>query len=135
MFTGLTILGTAFKKKKYAAFQTAKTTIYGPHTFEFKSISKYQPLLHWKTFENMWSFILYLEAGERELINTWPRVVPFAITELGQTCLQAASITLKYEPLNSSISVQIVWIMKIFNVILLNSCSRNKRRKCCKKSR
>ena len=72
--------------------------------------------------------ILYLEAGETEVINTWPRVVPFAIAELGQRCLQAAS-TLKYEPLNSCITVHSFWIMKIFNVMLLNTCSRNKRRK------
>ena len=49
-----------------------------PH-LELKSISKYQLLLHWKSFENIWSFILYLEAGETQLINTC--VVPFAIVE------------------------------------------------------
>ena len=70
-------------------------------------------------------FILYLEAGETELINTC--VVPFATAEFGQKCLKAAS-TLKYEPLNSCITVHSVWIMKIFNVMLLNTCSRNKRR-------
>ena len=49
--------------------------------------------------------IVYLEAGERELINTC--VVPFAIAEFGQKCLEAAS-TLKYEPLNSCITVHSV---------------------------
>ena len=39
-------------------------------------------------------------AGETELINTC--IVPFAIAELGQECLAAAS-TLKNEPLNSFI--------------------------------
>ena len=61
-------------------------------------------------------------------------VVPFAIAELGQKCLEAAS-TLKYEPLNSCITVHSVWIMKIFNVMLLNTCSCNKKRKNCEESR
>ena len=88
-------------------------------------------MLHWKSFENIWSFILYpVVAGETELILTC--VVPIA--ELGQKCLEAAS-TLKYEPLNSCITVHSVWIMKIFNVILPNTCSRNKRRKHCEESR
>ena len=102
--------------------QTSKTTIYRPQTFELKSISKYQLLFHWKSVENIWSFKLYLEAGETQLINT--SVVPFAIAELGQKCLEAAS-TLKYEPLNSWITVHSVWIMKIFNVMLPDSCSRH----------
>ena len=80
----------------------------------------------------MWSFIHYpVEAGETELINTC--VVPFATAELGQKCLEAASI-LKYEPLKSCITVHGVWIMKIFNVMLLNTCSRNKRGKNCEES-
>ena len=45
------------------------------HIFKLKSISKYQLLLHWKSFENIWSFILYLEAGETQLINTCIRTV------------------------------------------------------------
>ena len=48
--------------------------------------------------------------------------------------LEAAS-TLKYEPLNCFITVHSVWIMKIFNVMLLNTCSRNKRRKISEESR
>ena len=71
-------------------------------------------MFHWKSFENIWSFILYpVEAGETELRNTC--VVPFTIAELGQKCLEAAS-TLKYEPLNSCITVHSVWIMSIFKV-------------------
>ena len=92
-------------------------------------ISKYQLLFHWKSFGNIWSFILYLEAGETELINTC--VVPFAMAEFGQRCLEAAS-TLKYEPLNSCITLHSVWVMKIFNVMLLNTCSRNKDAKIVK---
>ena len=98
-------------QKNQASFQTSKTTIYRPHTFELKSISNYQLLFQRKSFENMWSFILYLEAGETELINTC--VVSFAIAVFGQKCLEAAS-TLKYEPSNSCITELLVWIMKIF---------------------
>ena len=68
----------SFKKNKLP-FKLVKTTFYGPHTFKLKSISKYRFLLHWKSFENIWSFILYLKAGETQLINTC--VVPFAIAE------------------------------------------------------
>ena len=46
-----------------------------------------------------------LEAGETELINTC--VVPFAIAEFGHKCVEAAS-TLKYEPLNTYITVHSV---------------------------
>ena len=57
------------------------------------------------------------------------------ITEFGQKCLEAAS-TLKYESLNSCITVHSIWIMKIlFNVMLLNTCSCYKRRKNCEESR
>ena len=87
MFTGLTILGTTSKKK--AAFQTSKPTIYKPHTFELKSISKYQLLFHSKSFENIWSLILYLEEGETQLINRCVSV-PFAIAEFGQKCFESA---------------------------------------------
>ena len=38
-------------------------------------------------------FILYLEAGETELINTY--VVPFTIAEFGQKCLDRSSIHTK----------------------------------------
>ena len=40
-------------------------------------------------------------------------VVPFAITELGHKCLEPGA-TLKYEPLNSCITVLSIWIIKIF---------------------
>ena len=43
-------------------------------------------------------------------------VVPIA--ELGQKCLEAASV-LKYEPLNSCITVHSIWIMKIFDVAVI----------------
>ena len=42
----------SFHKNKLP-FQTFKTTFYRTHTFELKSISKYQLLLHWKSFENI----------------------------------------------------------------------------------
>ena len=77
--------------------------------------------------------LLYLEVGETELIN-YTCIVPFVIAKLGQKYLEAAS-TLKYEPLNSCITVHSIWIMKIFNVMLLNTCSCNKRQKNCEESR
>ena len=110
----------------FVSERTSKTTIYRLHTFELKAISKVQLLFHWKSFENLWSFILYLEAGETEHINMC--IVPFTIAKFSQKCLEAAS-TIKYEPLNSCITVHGIWIMKIFNVVLLNTCSHNKRRK------
>ena len=85
-----------------------------------------------RTLKNIWSLILYLEAGETELTIRYSRT--FAIAELGQKCLEAAP-TLKYDPLNSSITVLSVWIMKILNDMLQNTFSRNKRRKNCEESR
>ena len=53
----------------------------------------------------MRSFIFYLEAGEEELTNyKICCVVPFAIAELGQRCLEATPI-LKFESINSCIIV------------------------------
>ena len=93
-----------FKAKISCLFKLLKPHFIGRILSNLKSISKYQLLLHWKSFENIWSFILYsVEAGETELINTC--VVPTA--ELGQKCLEAAS-TLKYEPLNS-LSLIHIW--------------------------
>ena len=46
-----------------------------------------------------------MEAGETQLINAC--VVPYAIAEFGQKCLEVAS-TLKYEPLNSCITAHSV---------------------------
>ena len=50
-------------------------------------------------------------------------IVPFAIAELGQRCLEAALT----QTLNSCITLLSFWIRKIyFNVMLLNTFSRNK---------
>ena len=49
--------------------------------------------------------------------------------------IRSAASTLKYEPLDSCITVHNVWIMKIFNVMLLNTCTRDKRRKNCEEFR
>ena len=54
------------------------------------------------------------------------------VAELGQKCLQAAP-TLKYEPLNSCITVLSDGIMKIFKCYA--SKRRNKRRKNCEETR
>ena len=91
------------------AFRTSKTTIYRPHTPELKSMSKFQLLFHWRNFEKY--MIFYTLPWSR-----WNRttcVIPFAIAELVQKCLEAAP-TLKYGPLKSSITVLSVWIIKIF---------------------
>ena len=61
-------------------------------------------------------------------------LLPLVIAEFGQKCLEIA-FTLKYEPLNSCITVHSIWIMKIFNIMFPNTCSRNKRRKNCEESR
>ena len=87
---------------------------YRPHTPELKSISKFQLLVHWRNFEKY--MIFYTLPWSRwnsthTLCNT--SVVPFALAKLGQKSLEAAP-TLKYEPLNSTITVLSVWIIKIF---------------------
>ena len=46
-----------------------------------------------------------------------------------------SSIYTKNEALNSCITVHSVWIMKIFNLMPLTICSRNKGRKNCEESR
>ena len=91
-----------FVSERIKLFYRINNTGTIPHTFELKSTSKYQLLFHRKSFEIIRSFILYLEAGETELINAC--VVPFAITECGQKCLEAAS-TLKHEPLKTAASL------------------------------
>ena len=83
------------------AIQTSKTTIYRPHTPELKSISKFQLLFHWRNFEKY--MVVYTLPWSRwnrthKLWNTC--VVPFALAELGQKCLEAAP-TLKYGPLQT----------------------------------
>ena len=96
---------------------------------------KLNPSYHWKNFEKYMIFnTLPWSRWNRthKLRNTC--VVLFAIAELGQKCLEAAP-TLKYDPLNSSITVLSVWIMKILNDMLQNTFSRNKRRKNCEESR
>ena len=45
-----------FQKNKLP-FKHLKPTIYRPHTFDLKSISKYQSLFHWNSFENIWFFV------------------------------------------------------------------------------
>ena len=96
------------------AFQTYKTTIYRPHTPELKSISKFQLLFHWRNFEKYMIFYTLPWSRWNRTHTLWNTcVVPFALAELGQKCLEAAP-TLKYGPLNSSITVLSVWIIKIF---------------------
>ena len=76
----------------------------------------------------------YLEAGETQLKNTclstvrdsrirsemsWNSINAYKIWTLRQRC----------------ITVHSIWIMKIFNIMFPNTCSRNKRRTNCKESR
>ena len=115
-----------FQKNKLP-FKRLKPQFIARILSRFKSISKYQLLFHWKSFENRWSFIFYLQAGETELINTC--VVPFCRSEMSWGSIHTKIWTLKQlhhctQRLNH-----------IFNLMLLNTCSRNKRRKNCEESR
>ena len=60
--------------------------------------TNYERFIYLWTFEK--SDFLYFEASEAQFTH----VVPFAIAELGRKCLQPTA-TLKYEPLNSCITV------------------------------
>ena len=96
------------------AFQTSKTTIYRPHTPELKSISKFQLLVHWRNFKKYMIFYTLPWSRWNSTHTLWnTSVVPFALAKLGQKSLEAAP-TLKYGPLNSTITVLSVWIIKIF---------------------
>ena len=91
-------------------------------------------MFHLKTLKNIWSWSRWNRT--HKLWNTC--VVPFMIAEFYQKCLEAAA-TLKYEPLNSCITVLSVWIIKIYvNVMLLiiimNTFSPNKRGTNCEES-
>ena len=97
------------------AFQTSKTTIYRPHTPELKSISKFQLLFHWRNFEKYMIFYTLPWSRWNRTHKLWNMCIvrPFTIAALGQKCLEAAP-TLKYGPLNSSITVLSASIIKIF---------------------
>ena len=96
------------------AFQTSKTTIYRPHTPELKFISKFQLLFHWRNFEIYMIFYTLPWSRWNRTHTLWNTcVVPFALAELGQKCLELAP-TLKYGLLNSSVTVFSIWIIKIF---------------------
>ena len=61
----------SFQKNKLP-LKLLKPQFIGHILSNFKSISKYQLLFHWKSFENIWSFTLYpVEAGETELIYSY----------------------------------------------------------------
>ena len=129
----INLLGTAFKKISCLS-QTSKTIIFWPYTPELKSISKFRILSHWKNFEKyMIFYTLPRSRGNRthKLWNT--SLVLFEIAKLGQTWLVAPPI-LKYEPLNSCITIRIVWIMKIFQCYTFSGNKRQNygRSKCLK---
>ena len=83
-----------------------------------------------------WEGDTRLVLAEQGVVNKYTKYVRCTVRDSrirSRKCLEAPS-TLKYEPLNSCITVHSDWIMKIFNVMLLNACSRNKRRKNCEES-
>ena len=104
---------TASKKNKLP-FLLLKRLFEGHTKTVLKSISKFQLLFHSKNFEKY--MIFYTLPWRRwnrthKLWNTC--VAPVTIAKLGKKCLEAAP-TLKYEPLNSYITVLSVGITKIF---------------------
>ena len=97
-------------KNTRLAFQTSKTTI----KVKIKSISKFQLLFHCSNFKKYMIFYTLPWSRWNRTHKLWNMcVVPFTIAELGQKCLEGAP-TLKYGPVNFSITVLSVWIMKIF---------------------
>ena len=92
-------------------------------------------MFRWKNFEKYQIFCTLPWSRWNRTYKLWiTRVVPFAIAELGQKCLEAAP-TLKYEPLNICITVLSVWILKMFQCCASKHLSRNKRQKNCEESR
>ena len=95
-------------------------------------------MFHLKSFENIWSFIFYaVEVGETELRNTLCVEVRCTVHDSrirSEMSWGSIHTKINMNPLNSCITVHSVWIMTIFNVMLLNSCSRNKRWKNCEES-
>ena len=103
------IIFTRYSFKKVSSCSSFLNTI--THTSKFKSISKYQFSINVSFVDlcKLWSFCTSLWSRW----NIIRDIVPFAIAELGHKCLKPAA-TLKYESLNSCITVLTVWIMKIF---------------------
>ena len=103
LFRGLTILALPFKLLK--------------PQFIGRILQNKSPYLNFNycfiggTLKNIWSFTLYLEAGETELIHYEIRAL-YRCTELGPKCLELAP-TLKYGLLNSSVTVFSIWVIKI----------------------
>ena len=86
------------------------------------------------TLKNIWSFTLYLEAGETELMRYDMCVVSLAIAELGQMSW-SSSHTKICTPQTAASLYSAFESWRYFNVVLLNTLSRNKRRKNCEESR
>ena len=117
------------------AFKTSKTTIYRPHTPELKSISKFQLLFHWRNFEKYMVFYTLPWSRWNRIHTLWHTcVVPFALAELGHMSWSSShtKICTRYTAA-SLYSAFESW--RYFNVILLNTFRRNKRRKNCEESR
>ena len=117
------------------AFQTSKTTIYRLHTPELKSISKSQLLFHWRNFEKYMVFHTLPWSRWNRIHTLWHTcVVPFALAELGQKSW-SSSHTKLCTPQTAASLYSAFESWRYFNVMLLNTFSRNKRRKNCEESR
>ena len=118
------------------AFQTSKTKINGPQTSELKSIFKYQLLFHWMKFEKYMIFYTIPWSRSNRPHKLWNTcVVPFAIAELGQTfwCSTHTKIWTRQQLYHCTQRAFESW--RYFNVMFINTFSRNKRRKNCEESR
>ena len=116
-------------------FQTSKNTIYRSHTPELKSISKFQLLFHWRNFEKYMVFYTLPWSRWNRIHTLWHTcVVPFALAELGQMSW-SSSHTKICTPYTAASLCSAFESWRYFNVILLNTFRRNKRRKNCEESR
>ena len=105
VFGSVFLFGTVWHTTILRHFQKLALFASGSHCYLPGPTSLVFKLITPSLFSFCIGCILYLEAGETVLINTC--VVLFAIAEFGQKCLEA-TFTLKYEPLNSCITVHSV---------------------------
>ena len=118
-------------KNTRLAFQTSKTTI----KVKLKSISKFQLLFHCRNFEKYMIFYTLPWSRWNRTHKLWNMcVVPFTIAELSQKCLEAAP-TLNMNPETTPSLYLAFESWRYLNVMLLNTFSRNKRRKNCEEYR
>ena len=102
VFGSVFLFGTVWHTTILRHFQKLALFASGSHCYLPGPTSLVFKLITPSLFSFCIGCILYLETGETVLTNTC--VVPFAIAEFGQKCLEATS-TPKHEPLNSCITV------------------------------